>query len=141
MRHHRETQFGSDPEDLLQRLTPVDKHVSCRSTHEELDAGDRMRVEQGEQTAVGICRAKEEAVVYVARPPRTFPLVVQRLRRRRLRKRIRHLEVGGHPAVCGSPALALDVCFLRQSRLTEVYMVVDHAGQDKTPRGIDGLVK
>ena len=53
-----------------------------------------------------------------------------------MRIRIRHIEKRGNATIGRGTALALYVCLFGQPRITEMYMLVYHAGQNETPRGI-----
>ena len=56
------------------------------------------------------------------------------------RLRVWHVEEGRYAAPCCCPRFTLDVCFLGKAGLTEVNMLVDDAGKNKTPRGIYVMV-
>ena len=66
--------------------------------------------------------------------------LLQRLQRRGLRHRIRHIEIGRHTACCRSPTLRIDISLLRQSGLPEMHMIVDDARQHKATRSIYDLI-
>ena len=83
----------------------------------------------------------EEGVVHVTTPAGSFKLVVQGFQCSGLWLAVRHIEIARHTTGCCCPALTLYVSLLRQSRLTEMHMVVYHSRQHITTRGIDDFIK
>ena len=63
-------------------------------------------------------------------------LFVERFHRGGLRHGVRHIEIGGHATIGCCPALALDVGLARQSRLSEMHMIVDDTRNDVAARSI-----
>ena len=92
------------------------------------------------EVAVVVGGAEEEAVVYMALHSRQAELLLQGFQRRRLRHTVGHVEIGGDTAGSSSTALAVDIGLLRQTRLTEVDMVVDDAWQHETSRCVYHLI-
>ena len=72
---------------------------------------------------------------------RQHELFLQSLQRGGLRNRVRHIEIGGHPARCCRTTLGVDIGLGRESRLTEMDMIVDHTGHNETSRSIDHVVE
>ena len=86
-----------------------------------------MRIQLGEQFHIIVSSTKEESVVHVALLGRQSVFLFQSLQRCGLGHGVGHIEIGGHPSCSGSLTLAVDVSFLRQTWLTEMYMIVDDA--------------
>ena len=100
-----------------------------------------MDIQQGEEMSISVGRAEEEAVVYMTASLCQQELIVERFQRGGLRNGIGHIEIRGDAPEGCRPTLALDIGLLRESWLTEMYMVVDDARKNKTPRGINRLVE
>ena len=65
-----------------------------------------------------------------------LPFLFQRFDGCRLRQSVGHFQIGCHASIGSRTALALHVGFGGKSRIAEVNVIVDDAGQHKTPRGI-----
>ena len=91
--------------------------------------------------SISIRGAEEEAVVYMTASLCQQELLVECFQRGGLRNGIGHIEIRGDAPEGCRPTLALDIGLLRESWLTEMYMVVDDARKNKTPRGINRLVE
>ena len=133
MRHNRQT---GRSENTFQRRPAIHQHISRRTAHKQFDARNTVLVELVEQCHIIIRSPKEETVVHMTLLSSQSELLLKRLQRRRLRNGIRHIEIGGHTASGRSPALTLDVSLLRQTRLTEMHMIVDDTWEYKTSRSI-----
>ena len=115
-------------EDLHQCLLPVDEHVARAAAHEELDAGQAVRVELGKQVGIVVGGSEEERVVDVALLPGQAELLVERLQGGHLRDGVGHVEERRHAPIGCRAALALDVGLGGESRFAEVHMCVDDTG-------------
>ena len=100
-----------------------------------------MLVELFKQRSVLIRRAKKETVVDVTFACCDTELLVESLKRRRLRHSIGHIKVTRHPSCRCRTTLTLNVCLLRQARLTEMNMIIDNTWQNVTTRGINRFVE
>ena len=99
-----------------------------------------MGIKLGEEIGIVVGGAKEETVVHVALLGCKGELLFQSLQCRSLRHRIGHIEIGGDTSSGSGTALGIDVRLLRQTWLTEMYVVVDDAWEHKTTRSVDDLV-
>ena len=141
MRHHGQAQGGTGLEHLDERPELIHQHASRGGAHKQLDAWQPGLVEFGVIGHVIARGAIVESVVDVAFLVPAPHLVVPRPLRGGLRNGVGHIEERRHTAIGGRPRLTLDVGLVGQSGLTEVHMTVDHAGQHKTPRGIQSVVE
>ena len=99
-----------------------------------------MRVKLFEEGNIVVGGPKEETVIHVALLSGQGEFSFERLECRRLRHRIGHIEIGGHPTSCCCTALRIDIGLLRQTRLTKVDMIVDDAWQYETSRSINDFI-
>ena len=90
--------------------------------------------------AVVVGGAEEKTVVDVTLAGRQLELLVERLERGGLRHGVGHVEVAGDAACGRRLRLGVDVGLGRQSRLAEVYVVVDDARQYKASRGVNRFI-
>ena len=134
-------QGRSSSEDAAQRRIAVHEHVARRGAHEELDAWYAVGRQLREEVGIIVGGTEEERVVDMALLGGQPELLLQRLKRRRLRHAVGHVEIAGDAAGSGSTALGVNVGFFRQSGLTEMHVVIDDAGQNEASRGIDRLVR
>lgn len=141
MRHHGQAQGGTGLEHLDERPELIHQHASRGGAHKQLDAWQPGLVEFGVIGHIIARGAIVESVVDVAFLVPAPHLVVPRPLRGGLRNGVGHIEERRHTAIGGRPRLTLDVGLVGQSGLTEVHMTVDHAGQHKTPRGIQSVVE
>lgn len=65
----------------------------------------------------------------------------QSFQRSRLRIAVWHVEITRHTACCRCTAFCVDIRLSSQSRLTEVYVVVNNTWQHITTRSIDCFIK
>ena len=98
-----------------------------------------MGIELGKEIGIVVGGTKEETVVHVALLGCEGELLFQSLQCRSLWHRIGHIEIGGDTSSGGGTALCVDIRLLRQTWLTEVYVVVDDAWEHKTARSVDDL--
>jgi hypothetical protein len=131
---------GRCGKDTIQSLTTINEHIASRGTHKELDARNAMWIELGEETGIVVGGTKEETVVHVALLSCEGEFFFQSLQRRSLRHGVGHIEIGGDASNGSGTALCVDVRLLRQTWLTEMYVVVDDAWEHKTTRSVDDLV-
>ena len=99
-----------------------------------------MRVKLFKEGNIVVGGPKEETVIHVAFLSGQSEFSFECLERRRLRHRIGHIEIGGHPTSRCCTALRIDIGLLRQTRLTKVDMIVDDAWQYETSRSINDFI-
>ena len=128
-------------EDTLQRLLSVNQHIACRRTHKQFHARNALRWQLGKKVAIVVGSTKEERIVDVAFLAGQREFLFQRLQRGCLRYTVGHIEITRHTTCSSSTALCVNVCLCCQSWLTEMYVVVYHAWQHVTARGINRLIK
>ncbi len=87
-----------------------------------------------------VARPADEKCKVAKHPmPGAANLVGKRIRARRQRLRIRHLENGGHAARDGGAAARFQIFLVLEARLAEMHLCVDDARQDVQAPGIDRL--
>ena len=100
-----------------------------------------MGIELGEEVRIIIGGTKEERIVHVALLAGECLFLFQSLDGRSLRHGIGHIEIRGHATCRCRPTLSIDISLFRQTRLTEVHMIIDDARQNETSRGIDHFIE
>ena len=125
-------------EDSLQRVLLVDEQIARAGADEDLDSGRAVGLPQlGDVVAR---RADVEAVVDERLAGGQRELFFQPRLRRRGRHRVRHFEKRRDAALRARPAGGGEVLLVREARLAEMDLVVDHAGQQMQSAGVDHLV-
>ena len=99
-----------------------------------------MFVESVETSHIVVGCPKEETIVHVAFLCCQREFLIKCFEGGGLRHGIGHIEETGHTPSRSGTTLTVDICLLRQSRLTEMYMIVDDTWEYKTSRSIDDLV-
>ena len=124
-------------EDTLQRVFLVHQHISRRRAEEEFQSRHTATIQFTDFIHIVVRPAEEEGIVSNRHfsSPLQFPFQIGKSCR--LRLRIRHIHEGSHPTSYGSTAFAGDIAFMRQSRFTEMHLIVDHAGQHPLSPGVD----
>ena len=129
-----ERRLGEQP---LQRFGAIDEHIARGRAHERLDAARLVRFERANLLDVAVGRAKMKTVITRAAACRRSVLVPERLARRRLRTDIRHVHEAGDAACRRRRRLGREVPLVRQARLAEVHLIVDHPGHQNRALGVD----
>ena len=138
MGHNRQFRRGKD---LFQSLTTIYQHITRGTTHKKFDAWDTVRIEFFKKRDIVVGSAKEETVIHVTLLCSQRELLFQGHKRSGLGHRVRHIEIGSHTTGRSRTTLGIDVGLLRQSRLTEMHMIVDDAWQYKTSRSINDFIR
>ena len=68
-------------------------------------------------------------------------LLLQRLQRSRLGYAVGHIKVRCHATSSGSTAFAIDIGLLRQTRFTEMHVIINDTWQNVTTRSIDRFIE
>ena len=135
--------YGSDKPDLrfgmdsdkhsgfakntFQAILLIDQHVTSGRTEKEFQARHTATIQFTDFIHIVIRPAEEEGIVSNRRfsSPLQFPFQIGKSCR--LRLRIRHIHEGSHPTSYGGTTFAGNIAFMRQSRFTEMYLIVDSA--------------
>ena len=125
----RGDRHGRLGEQGAERTLVVDEHVAGRRAHEELDAADPLRVEATDLLDIVVRRAEVERVVDHRGFGRPLELFFQQSVRYGGRLDVGHIHVGGHSSRRRRDRFAVQIALVGQTRLAEVHLVVDHAGQ------------
>ena len=136
MRHDDD---GRMLEQFLEDRGIVDQHISRRCPHECLDAARLIEPEGLDFLDIAVGRTEVEAEIGRAAAAGGGVLVGKRRARRRLRVDVRHIHETRDAARDGGCGFAREVAFLRQARLAEVHLVIDHAGHQELAPGVDHL--
>ena len=123
--------------DALESRRIVNQHVAGRRTHEDLYAAGLPDFQGLDLLDVAVGRAEIETIVGRATMLGQRILVGQGLSRRGLGVHVRHVHEAGDPTSDGCRGLGRQVPLVGKPRFTEVYLVVDHAGHEQPPGGVD----
>ena len=126
-------------EQRLQGLLVVDQHVARRRAHEKLDAADTAVVGLRYFLEIVVGGSQPESIVGPRLGTGQVHLVLPGGQRHRGRVGVGHVEKGGHASRHRRHRLGGDVGLVRQPRLAEMHMGVDHPGQQPQPPGLDAL--
>jgi hypothetical protein len=131
----RQRRFGKD---RLQRRLLIDQQIARAGADENFDA----RRARGEFQFRHVVRrgADVKAVVDQALARGQSELFVQPLYRGRCRHGVGHFQEGRHAPLGAGPRGRVQVFLVRESRLAEVDLVVDHAGDQVQAAGRDNLI-
>ena len=124
-------------ENAFQAFLLIDQHITGGRTEEEFQTRHTATVQFTDFIHIVVRSAEEEGIVGNRCFSSPLQLPFQIGKGRRLGFCIRHIHKGGHSAGYGGTAFAGDIALMRQSRFTEMYLVVDCARKQILPRGID----
>ena len=128
-------------EDTLQRFLAVNEHIARRRTHKEFDARNATAIKPGKGICIVVRGTVEERVVHMTLLCSQRKFLLQSRQRSGLRLGIRHIKEGRNASCRCCLTLCIDVGLLGQSRLTEMYVVIDNARQHIAARSVDDLIR
>jgi len=126
----REDDNGRVLEDTLKGSRIIHQHVARGRPHKYLDATGITDLERLDFINVAVRRAKMEAVVRRAASRRKLILVLQRRPRRRQRIDVGHVHKARYATGRRRCRLCSEITFVSHARLTEMNLVVNHAGHE-----------
>ena len=126
-------------EDLLERLSIVDEHVTGRRAHEDLDAAGLANLKRLDLLDIGIGRAEIETVVRGTAFLCPAVLRGEFLARHRQRIDVRHIHEARDAAGDRGRRLGRQVALVSQPWLAKMHLVVDHARHQVAAGGIDDV--
>lgn len=127
-------------EQALQHGRVVHQHVAGRGAHEHLDAGHLARIDGGHGVEIVVRDAEMEGVIGQRIARRYRLLFCHGGHRQRRRPGVRHVHETGDAPRHSRRRLGRYAALVGQPRLAEMHLVVDHAGQQPLPGGVDFLV-
>lgn len=112
-------------ENTFQAILLIDQHITGGRTEKEFQTRHTATIQFTDFIHIVVRPAEEEGIVSNRHfsSPLQFPFQIGKSCR--LRLRIRHIHEGSHPTSYGSTAFASDIAFMRQSRFTEMHLIVD----------------
>jgi hypothetical protein len=126
-------------EDRFEGRLFIDEQIACAGTDENLDAGRAFCLFQ--LCNVCRCRADIETVVDQALRRGERQLVVQRGDGSRRWVRIRHFQVGRYASLGAGSRRRVQIFLVRQPRLAEVNLVINHARHQVQAVSINHLIR
>ena len=128
-------------ENTFQAILLIDQHITGGRTEKEFQTRHTATIQFTDFIHIVVRPAEEEGIVSNRHfsSPLQFPFQIGKSCR--LRLRIRHIHEGSHPTGYSSTAFAGDIAFMRQSRFTEMHLIVDNARYQPFPRSVDHLVR
>ena len=126
-------------EDSAQCIGIVHQHVARAGTEEGLQAAHVARIRAQHLGEVVVAHTHVERIVHHGRLFRDPVFRFQQILGQRVRYRIGHLHETGDAPCSGSGGGMGDVVLVREARLPEMHLVIDHTGKEQAPPGIDLL--
>ena len=127
-------------EDGGERIVAFHLHFARAAAHEELDAGHEVGHDVAQLVNVSARGTDEAPKVDVARLGGDAEFLHDCFARHARWQRVGHVENRGHTACGSGQAFGREVGLVRETRVAEVHVLVNHPRQEVAPRGIDHLV-
>ena len=137
MRHYQQWRSF---EKVMQCVGTVNKHIACAATHKHLYTTHTFLVQLWQQVDIVISRTEKEGVVHTTLLCTQTELLVKKFQSCCLGHCVRHLHIRSDTTSGSRAAFRSDVSFMRQSRFTEMHMVIYYSREKIQPRGINNIV-